>query len=126
MEIADLERGQGIEKWEEKAKDSAMVSSIKGASFRNIGLNSATDAAVMARKVTGHAPGGIDLNPNQLNMKTQGEKIELNIPADPAKFQNFKIDGAYPVIINIQPITNLPMLLGVAQEKKDDHLSLAR
>ena len=54
--------------------------------------------------------GGIDLNPQDLKMKRQGRGVDLDIPLDTS---NIQIEGLYPIIINITPVTNLPMLLGI-------------
>ncbi len=59
------------------------------------------------------SPGGIDLNPNRINFKTHGMMEDLNIPFDASAFQNIEINGFYPVIINITPTSNLPLLLGM-------------
>lgn len=63
----------------------------------------------------GENPGGIDLNPNKMDLQTTGEDSPLYAPVDPAVLENMKnIDGAYPVIINIAPVINLQFLLGIA------------
>ncbi len=61
------------------------------------------------------APGGIDLNPSMLNMQTKGTAIRFDQPFDAKNLQNIQINGFRPIIINIQPLTNVPMLLGVAE-----------
>jgi len=58
------------------------------------------------------APGGIDLNPNILDLQTRGNKVDFNLPVSSQQMQNIKIKGLVPVIINITPVTNLPVLLG--------------
>jgi len=68
-------------------------------------------------------PGGIDLNPNNLDLQTQGEVAEFNLPFDPQMLENIQIDGLFPVIINITPITNLPLLLGVSEKEEEQQLS---
>jgi len=56
--------------------------------------------------------GGINLNPALLNLqiKRDNKGIPLPLPQQPVGDMN--IDGFVPVIINITPIPNLPMLLG--------------
>ena len=58
-------------------------------------------------------PGGIDLNPALLDLqiKRDGEGVPLPLPQQP--IETMRIDGFLPVIINIVPITNLPLLLGL-------------
>ncbi|MCK5601371.1 hypothetical protein KAR91_05875 [Candidatus Pacearchaeota archaeon] len=65
-----------------------------------------TDPAMPVRK------GGIDLDPDSLNLKRTGSGANFNIPADFEYFQNIQVDGLTPVIHQIIPITNLPFMLG--------------
>ena len=61
-------------------------------------------------------PGGIDLNPQAIEMDKSGNGVDFPVPAfDPTQFQN--IEGFLPIIINISPITNIPLLLGLAPAK---------
>ncbi len=60
--------------------------------------------------------GGIDLGPENINLQTRGEAIGIPLP-DVQELENLKIDGLYPIILNVAPVTNLPLLLGVAEEK---------
>ena len=55
--------------------------------------------------------GGIDLNPNSLDLRTQGEGVDFDAPFDPQAILSSPIDGFSPVIIQIVPL-NLPLLLG--------------
>lgn len=72
------------------------------------------DSALLSSNNSGdETPGGIDLNPTQMDLQEQGQTNRFNIPIDPAMLQNFSIEGAYPVIINITPIPNLQILLGL-------------
>jgi malate synthase A/acyl carrier protein len=61
--------------------------------------------------------GGIDLNSALLDLqiKRDGNGVPLPLPLQP--LQNMRIDGFYPVIINITPVANLPLLLGMAREE---------
>ncbi|GEM_PF-4939721 len=70
--------------------------------------------------------GGIDLNPALLDLqiKRDGNGVPLPLPMQP--IQDMHIEGFLPVIINIVPITNLPLLLGLdlpAQEEKPVQLT---
>ena len=47
-----------------------------------------------------------------------GERIRLPMPDIP--LENIKIDGLVPFIIHVAPITNLPLLLGLAHEAEAD------
>jgi len=64
--------------------------------------------------------GGIDFNPNNLNLKQQGQEIKFDLPAfDPQNIQPESINGILPVIINIIPVTNFPLLLGLVDQEED-------
>ncbi|MBF0490736.1 MAG: hypothetical protein HQL15_09025, partial [Candidatus Omnitrophica bacterium] len=61
--------------------------------------------------------GGIDFNSEKMNLETrnQGGEIKFNLDsAQLAQLQN--APGFTPVIINIQPITDLPMFLGISEK----------
>jgi len=60
--------------------------------------------------------GGIDFNVDQFNLKTKGEGIDMNVPFDESMLQNFNPDLIAPVIIQIVPMTNPQMILGLADE----------
>ncbi len=63
--------------------------------------------------------GGIDLNPALLDLqiKRDGNGVPLPLPMQP--IENMHIEGFLPVIINITPVTNLPLLLGLADTEQD-------
>ena len=63
-------------------------------------------------------PGGINLNPVlfDLEIKRDGNGIPLPFNMQPIELMN--IEGLIPVIINITPVYNLPLLLGL--EDLDD------
>jgi len=65
-------------------------------------------------------PGGIDFNPNYLNIQSQGNRVELPTLNNSQQFQNIEIKGLVPFIFNITPITNIPMILGESQEQSDE------
>jgi predicted unusual protein kinase regulating ubiquinone biosynthesis (AarF/ABC1/UbiB family) len=82
-------------------------------------LDTAIDQAQDVRVETSSPtqnPGGIDLNPNMLELQTQGQGINFDIPIDP---QTIQIDGFSPVIFQIIP-TNLPLLIGGAQSNQPE------
>jgi hypothetical protein len=57
--------------------------------------------------------GGIDLN--TLNLKLQIKRDDQGIPL-PLQFQdvgNINVEGFVPTIIDITPVTNLPVLMGL-------------
>ncbi len=72
--------------------------------------------------------GGINLNPANINLNVTKEGNGVEMPADlPVNVETFSFDGLVPVIINIVPITDLPLFLGAGkEEEKTPELSLAR
>ncbi len=56
--------------------------------------------------------GGIDFNPENLNINVQNKSDAIQFHFDPDKYKNMNINGLYPVIINMTPVTNIPLLLG--------------
>ena len=70
-------------------------------------------------------PGGIDLNPEKINIDVQGQSTPFNFFNDPQILSNFTIQGLQPIIINITPITNASLLLG-RNEVETEHTALNR
>lgn len=57
--------------------------------------------------------GGIDLDPENLLLITQNTNGEIEFSIDPVVAEQFKdVPGFTPVILNIQPMQNLPLFLG--------------
>jgi hypothetical protein len=71
--------------------------------------NTGTDGAMLVGKKV----GGIDLNPNKLEIETQGStSYNASSDYDITIFQDPSFLGFDPIIINITPITNLLAILG--------------
>lgn len=64
--------------------------------------------------------GGINLNPDMLDLQIKRDRNGVPLPLGQQPIYNMRIDGFYPVILNIQPVTNLPMLLGSGEAANDD------
>jgi hypothetical protein len=72
-------------------------------------------------------PGGIDFNLDLLELEIQGQGSSFNLPDVDQNFEHIHInDGLMPVIINIAPLTNLPLILGAAERQDGSQFSLAR
>ena len=71
----------------------------------------ADDASIQGRK------GGIDLNPALLDLQIKRDKNGVPLPLPMQPIQDMHIEGFLPVIINVTPIVNLPLLLGIADEE---------
>ncbi len=79
------------------------------------------DKAMLADSQSGvdtSSVGGIDLDPTDLNIQEQGTEIKINVPAiDLKTLENMNINGFTPIIIQIVPITNLPLIPGVQKKE---------
>lgn len=86
-------------------------------------LQSPADAALLSLQgldVVTDRVGGIDLNPELLDMQIKRDGSGVPLPVWDQPIGDMSIEGFIPVIINMTPITNLPMLLGVADCADDD------
>ncbi|MDP8266038.1 MAG: hypothetical protein P9M07_03735 [Candidatus Aceula meridiana] len=72
-------------------------------------------------------PGGIDFDADGFEVETKGEGVAFNIPEIDAATLS-QAEGFVPVIINIIPITNFNMLMGLNEGEgaEDEALSLTR
>jgi len=92
-------------------------------------LSSEGDKAMLAKQKDAdiqmpdgsEAPGGVDFNPQglELKIKRDGNGIPLPLPQQPIEIM--QIEGLTPIIINIVP-ANIPMILGL---KKDVDVELS-
>jgi len=82
--------------------------------------NQLTDNAVFAAQ--SKKKGGIDLNPAHLDLQIKRDGSGVPLPLLQQPIENMHIEGFVPVIINVTPIMNLPMLLGVTfpEEESQD------
>ena len=91
-------------------------------------IEKTADRAMMGEVPSGQTPGGIDFNANNLNLKEQGSGVEIQFNFESLQgLQPDQVNGILPVIINITPVTNFPLLLGLSLENiTQDELSLAK
>mgnify|MGYP003394809480 CR=1 FL=1 len=73
-------------------------------------------------------PGGIDFNPARMNIQTRGGAIQMSAPIGSAggggindfTSENFPVINQFnPVIIQIIPIPNFSLLLGLSEKKEE-------
>lgn len=62
--------------------------------------------------------GGIDFNPRNMELKQQGEKAKFDFSIPEIDFDPAVIQGIRPVIINVTPVINFPLLLGLSQQNE--------
>jgi hypothetical protein len=70
--------------------------------------------------------GGINLNPSMLDLQIRRDGQGIPLPISQQPIGNMQIDGFIPVIINVTPITNLPLLLGVSTEEQTNPINSAK
>jgi alkylation response protein AidB-like acyl-CoA dehydrogenase/thiazole synthase ThiGH ThiG subunit/tetratricopeptide (TPR) repeat protein len=75
--------------------------------------------------VAGEDPdlGGIDLNPQEMKLETQGEAIQMPVFPQGVPMPNGPIEGFRPVIINTVPVTNFLLLLGLSTKPEESQLT---
>jgi hypothetical protein len=76
-------------------------------------------ASVDHAQTTQPLRGGIDFDISNvdLDIQTDGTGVPFNFGPDMLKNGNF--DGLVPVILNVTPITDLPMFLSATEETKE-------
>ncbi len=82
------------------------------------------DAAMRSVKTDQRTPGGIDLNSDKaLTVQNNGQGIKFHI--DPAMLEQLQnAPGFTPVIINIRPMTDLRMFLGLSETTQNNSIAL--
>jgi len=93
------------------------------AMFRNTNIGSSP--VILAPEQRDPTHGGIDFNPNNLELSEQGNQRNFDIPAVNLENMpsNITINGIQPVIINVTPVPNLYLLLGLNEDNEDQELS---
>ncbi len=76
----------------------------------------AKNAAMLSSRQTDNDPvGGINFNPELMDLQIKRNSQGVPLPLPQQTIDSIKIDGLLPVIINVAPVTNLPLLLGIAE-----------
>ena len=96
--------------------------------FGSNGRGNKDQASLVLPGRSSDALGGIDLNPAMYDMQIKRDENGILLPMSqqPIEIQNIKIDGLFPVIINITPVTHLPILIGASDQKGERESSLAQ
>ena len=106
----------GFDKVMQEAKQRVLSKTVSaaeaGAGIRDASSPEHDDERTMVES----KKGGIDLNPAMTSVEIQGDASHFNMHLTPIKIPDFPINGLTPVIINIAPITNINMLLGIKEE----------
>ncbi|MBF0483450.1 MAG: hypothetical protein HQL25_01975 [Candidatus Omnitrophica bacterium] len=77
-----------------------------------------SDKAVIQK--TTKRVGGIDLNYDQLNLTIKRDSNNIPLPLDQQSIQIKNIDWLTPIIIDIKPIPNMQLLLGMKENYKKE------
>lgn len=64
--------------------------------------------------------GGINLNPALLDFEIKRDNNGFPLPINLQPIETINIDGFMPIIINVTPVPNLPLLLGLFDEVPSD------
>jgi hypothetical protein len=86
-------------------------------------LNNSMGTFIQSDKAQLSDVGGIDFNPNNFSLNTQGDRIPFHTLTADQIIQSDNIDGFVPVIINVSPITNIPLLIGEVRFSEEMNLS---
>lgn len=70
--------------------------------------------------------GGIDFNPNHMELNTQGGDVKYNFQFDPEAIKNIQFEGIVPIIINVAPVSNIQTFIGEPEEPNPQELSLVQ
>ena len=71
--------------------------------------------------------GGIDFNPKGLNLTTTGEMVPFEMPSFTQEtLDSMNVTGYMPIIINVTPVTNFTLLLGLSDDKESESQQLSR
>ena len=64
-------------------------------------------------------PGGIDFDPQLLDLQIKRDGRGIPLPLPMQNIDHININGFLPIIINVTPISNLPMYIGFADTEDD-------
>ena len=107
------DRSAALEKAESIVEDDLRENPWK---VKHPGFNRTAIRDAVYKWISGDV-GGIDLNPNELNLLEQGETITIKMDNSIlSTLQPSSVKGIQPVIINITPVTNYLLLLGMEEE----------
>ncbi len=79
-------------------------------------LQAMAPAAKPDRAVLSDEVGGIDFNADKMNLEVRNDGGEIKFNFDPAQVESLNIEGFIPVILNVQPLKDLPLLLGIKED----------
>ena len=75
-------------------------------------------------QTTSDEVGGIDMNPQLIDFTKEGSGFEFDWSLDTQDLPSGPIEGFIPIIINITPVTDIPLLLGIKNKTGQDNTLL--
>ncbi len=102
-----------------KAKTPVLVEIENDIQTKNVSEEKQLEFSLNDKAALDKEVGGIDMNPANIAVENAGDfRFEFDI--DPAAFEDLPINGLVPVIINITPVTNIPLLLGRGESNPEE------
>jgi len=78
----------------------------------------AADPAEIDEAMLGHTKGGIDLSPALFDLQIRRDENGVPLPLLMQPLETMNIEGFYPILINIQPAVNLPLIFGLREKEE--------
>jgi hypothetical protein len=78
----------------------------------------AADPAEIDKAMLGHTKGGIDLSPALFDLQIRRDENGVPLPLLMQPLETMNIEGFYPILINIQPAVNLPLIFGLREKEE--------
>ena len=84
------------------------------------------DNAMLSSSPVSPEYGGIDFNPNNINLNERGDRLQINFSTTNIQNLNLEsINGILPVIINISPLPSVLPLLGLEPQREEEEFELS-
>lgn len=113
-----LRASRGTEVWSPDLSD--LNNLIRSFEIKmKIGIPSGFDPAMVSREERVNNVGGIDLNPALLDLQIKRDGNGIPLPLTDQPLEEMHIEGFIPIILNVTPITNLPLLLGLGNGREN-------
>ena len=93
-----------------------IIESFTQAGFKIVSNYKKGEVLVFEDTVSARATGGIDFDRNNWDLETEGDSIEFEMPVELQGIDFDTIQGFIPVIINIVPIVNVLLVLGLSEK----------
>ncbi len=123
-DVGKLLRETVIEDLRRKAIEDAIQRRLSGPGGSEDARES-TDKAQLTARDSAENVGGIDFNADYLYIDTNGIGVQLSVPIHDIELRDVNISGVTPLILDVAPVTNLLMFLGVVDQDASEKGQLA-